>query len=259
MPAPEPLNRTSLRKQLLTINSPDCPFQACPNDIDQGTRSNAATPASEIHPLGHRRLRHDRQRGAGRERRQAQDRLCRRHQRPGRRLGHLERPLDADARRLAERERRRQDRRRHLQHRRSSPSTIRRIPSARSPAWRRWRRRASTTSSARTSTTAPPPSARSPKQNGIIYFPYAFPKALYTKPASNAVLGMIANYQSGPAIYKYLKENKGVKTVAFVAANESDPLSQRDGGVAAAKALGLDGRRRRRTPTRTTPATSRPC
>ncbi|MEX0853236.1 MAG: ABC transporter substrate-binding protein [Bauldia sp.] len=78
------------------------------------------------------------------------------------------------------------------------------------------------------------------EQNGIIYFPYAFPKELYTKPASNAVLGMIASYQSGPAIYKYLKDNKGVKTVAFVAANESDPISQRDSGVAAAKALGLD-------------------
>jgi branched-chain amino acid transport system substrate-binding protein len=74
---------------------------------------------------------------------------------------------------------------------------------------------------------------------GIIYFPYAFPKSLYVKPASNAVLGMIANYQSGPAIYKYLKDNKGVKSVAFVTANQSDPLSQRDGGVAAAKALGL--------------------
>ena len=78
------------------------------------------------------------------------------------------------------------------------------------------------------------------EKNGIVYFPYAFPKELYTKPAGNAVLGMIANYQSGPAIYKYLKENKGVKKVAFVAANESDPLSQRDGGVAAAKALGLE-------------------
>jgi branched-chain amino acid transport system substrate-binding protein len=76
--------------------------------------------------------------------------------------------------------------------------------------------------------------------NGIMYFPYAFPKSLYEKPASNAVLGMIANYQSGPAIYQYLMENKGVKKVAFVAANESDPLSQRDGGVAAAKALGLE-------------------
>lgn len=77
------------------------------------------------------------------------------------------------------------------------------------------------------------------EQNNIIYFPYAFPKSLYVKPASNAVLGMVANYQSAPAIYKYLKEKKGIKTVAFVAANESDPLSQRDGGVEAAKALGL--------------------
>lgn len=78
------------------------------------------------------------------------------------------------------------------------------------------------------------------EQNGIIYFPYAFPKALYQPPASNAVLGMVANYQSGPAIYKYLIEKNGIKKVAFVAANESDPLSQRDGGVAAAKALGLE-------------------
>ena len=78
------------------------------------------------------------------------------------------------------------------------------------------------------------------EDKGIIYFPYAFPKELYTAPASNAVLGMVANYQSGPAIYKYLRDEKGVKTVAFVAANESDPLSQRDGGVEAAKALGLE-------------------
>ena len=91
------------------------------------------------------------------------------------------------------------------------------------------------------------------EKNKIIYFPYAFPKSLYTKPAANAVLGMVANYQSGPAIYKYLKENKGVKTIAFVAANESDPLSQRDGGVAAAKALGLQRRSPRPIPTRTTP------
>lgn len=78
------------------------------------------------------------------------------------------------------------------------------------------------------------------ESKGIIYFPYAFPKSLYVAPASNAVLGMVANYQSGPAIYKYLKENKGVKKVAFIAANESDPLSQRDSGVAAAKELGLE-------------------
>lgn len=78
------------------------------------------------------------------------------------------------------------------------------------------------------------------ENDGVMYFPYAFPKELYSPPAGNAVLGMIANYQSGPAIYKYLKENKGVKSIAFLAANESDALSQRDGGVAAAKALGLN-------------------
>lgn len=78
------------------------------------------------------------------------------------------------------------------------------------------------------------------ESKGIIYFPYAFPKSLYVAPASNAVLGMVANYQSGPAIYKYLKENNSVKKVAFIAANESDPISQRDSGVAAAKELGLE-------------------
>ena len=77
------------------------------------------------------------------------------------------------------------------------------------------------------------------EQKGIMYFPYAFPKELYMKPAGNAVLGMVANYQSGPAIYKYLMKERGVKKAAFVAANESDPLSQRDSGAAAAKAAGL--------------------
>jgi branched-chain amino acid transport system substrate-binding protein len=78
------------------------------------------------------------------------------------------------------------------------------------------------------------------ENNGAIYFPYAFSKELYTPPASNAVLGMIASYQAGPIIYQYLKDNKGVQKVAFVARNESDPLNQRDEGVAAAKKLGLE-------------------
>lgn len=77
------------------------------------------------------------------------------------------------------------------------------------------------------------------ERDGVMYFPYAFPKELYSPPAGNAVLGMIANYQSGPAIYKYLQENNGVRTIAFLAANESDALSQREGGVAAARQLGL--------------------
>jgi branched-chain amino acid transport system substrate-binding protein len=75
---------------------------------------------------------------------------------------------------------------------------------------------------------------------GAIYFPYAFQQALYTPPHGNAVLGMIASYQAGPIIYKYLMDKKGVKSVSFVARNESDPLNQRDQGVQAAKKLGLE-------------------
>lgn len=78
------------------------------------------------------------------------------------------------------------------------------------------------------------------EKNGAIYFPYAFSKELYTPPAGNAILGMIASYQAGPIIYKYLMDNRGVKRVAFVARNESDPLNQRAEGVEAAKALGLE-------------------
>ncbi|MBV9642762.1 MAG: ABC transporter substrate-binding protein [Verrucomicrobia bacterium] len=75
---------------------------------------------------------------------------------------------------------------------------------------------------------------------GAIYVPYAFQKTLYSPPHGNAVLGMIASYQAGPIIYKYLMEKKGVKSVSFVARNESDPLDQRDEGVQAAKKLGLE-------------------
>jgi branched-chain amino acid transport system substrate-binding protein len=75
---------------------------------------------------------------------------------------------------------------------------------------------------------------------GAMYFPYAFQKSLYSPPHGNAVLGMIASYQAGPIIYQYLMEKKGVKSVSFIARNESDPLNQRDEGVQAAKKLGLD-------------------
>ena len=74
---------------------------------------------------------------------------------------------------------------------------------------------------------------------GAMHFPYAFDKRLYTKPASNAALGMIASYQSGPIIYKHLKDNEGVSKVAFVARNETDPLNQREQGVEGAKLVGL--------------------
>jgi branched-chain amino acid transport system substrate-binding protein len=74
---------------------------------------------------------------------------------------------------------------------------------------------------------------------GAMYFPYAFSKDLYAKPASQAVLSQIASWQTGPILYKYLMDKKGVKSIAFVARNESDPLNQRKEGVAAAQKLGL--------------------
>jgi branched-chain amino acid transport system substrate-binding protein len=76
--------------------------------------------------------------------------------------------------------------------------------------------------------------------SGAIYFPYAFQKSLYSPPHGNAILGMIASYQAGPIIYQYLMDKKGVKSVSFIARNESDPLDQRDQGVQAAKKLGLE-------------------
>ena len=96
------------------------------------------------------------------------------------------------------------------------------------------------------------------EQNGIIYFPYAFPKSLYVPRPRTPCSAWSRTTSPGPAIYKYLKENKGVKKVAFVAANELDPFSQRDGGVEAAKALGLEVFPRMR-PIRTTPGTSPRC
>ena len=78
------------------------------------------------------------------------------------------------------------------------------------------------------------------EKNKIVYFPYAFDKSLYTKPANNAVFGMIASYQWEPSVYKWLKDNKKVKTIAFLAANAADPLNQRDNGIKIAKDVGLN-------------------
>ena len=75
---------------------------------------------------------------------------------------------------------------------------------------------------------------------GAMNFPYAFSKELYQAPRGNSVLGMIASYQAGPVIYSHLMKEKGVKSVSFVARNESDPINQRTEGVEAAKSLGLE-------------------
>lgn len=72
-----------------------------------------------------------------------------------------------------------------------------------------------------------------------LHFPYAFSKDLYRAPANASVLGMVASYQVGPIMYEYLK-TKGVKSIAFLARNESDAKNQQIEGVEAAKKLGLN-------------------
>lgn len=76
--------------------------------------------------------------------------------------------------------------------------------------------------------------------NGAIHMPYAFSRALYSPPASQSILGMVASYQVGPVIYKWLIDNNGIKNIAFLCENNSDPINQRDEGVAGAKVLGLN-------------------
>lgn len=74
---------------------------------------------------------------------------------------------------------------------------------------------------------------------GMINFPYAFNKELYSPPRGNSILSMIASYQAGPVIYEYLMEEEGVESIAFLARDEADPLNQMAEGVAAAESLGL--------------------
>lgn len=76
--------------------------------------------------------------------------------------------------------------------------------------------------------------------NKTINFPYAFSKSLYSPPASQSILGMVASYQVGPVIYQHMRDEKGVKKIAFICENSSDPLNQRKEGIAAAEKLGLE-------------------
>ena len=74
---------------------------------------------------------------------------------------------------------------------------------------------------------------------GAINVTYAFAKELFMAPHYNTILGMVTPYNSAPVIYKYMMENRGVKTVAFITRNDADALYERKEGMAAAKELGL--------------------
>ena len=68
---------------------------------------------------------------------------------------------------------------------------------------------------------------------------YGWHRELFTAPSKNTALGMISGYQSAPVIYKYLKEQRGVKSLACVPRNDASGLNSRDSCVAAADQLGI--------------------
>ncbi|MFA7671679.1 MAG: ABC transporter substrate-binding protein [Sphaerochaetaceae bacterium] len=68
---------------------------------------------------------------------------------------------------------------------------------------------------------------------------YGFHKDLFKAPHYNTFLGMPTPYNSAPIIYDYTMKTYGVKTISFVARNDSDSLFDRDEGVEAARNLGL--------------------
>ncbi len=68
---------------------------------------------------------------------------------------------------------------------------------------------------------------------------YGWLRELFSPPSKNTALGMIAGYQSAPVIYKYLMEQKGVKSLACVPRNDASGLNSRDNCVAAADQLGI--------------------
>ncbi len=75
---------------------------------------------------------------------------------------------------------------------------------------------------------------------GAFNVSYGWLRALFTPPSNNTSLGMIAGYQSAPVIYRYLKEQRGVKTIVCLPRNDASGLNSRDNCVAAANDLGLE-------------------
>ena len=75
---------------------------------------------------------------------------------------------------------------------------------------------------------------------GVFNISYGFTKELFMEPNKNTALGMIATYQTAPVVYKWLADNKGVKTVSFVSWNGVGGKANLDSGLDAAKKVGLE-------------------
>lgn len=74
---------------------------------------------------------------------------------------------------------------------------------------------------------------------GAINVSYGFSEKLFQPPRENTYLGMIHPSQSAPTIYRYLQENHGIKSIAFLSGRDKNALNQRNMGFIAAQQLGL--------------------
>lgn len=78
------------------------------------------------------------------------------------------------------------------------------------------------------------------EKGGAFNVSYGWLRELFSPPSHNTALGMIAGYQSAPVIYRFLKEDMGVKTVSCLPRNDASGLNSRDNCVAAVNQVGLE-------------------
>jgi branched-chain amino acid transport system substrate-binding protein len=76
------------------------------------------------------------------------------------------------------------------------------------------------------------------KQDAML-FTYSYTRSMYAPPHENAVLGQIPGFQAGPVIYKYLRDNRGVKRLSVLSPATREGLRQSHEIVSAAERLGL--------------------
>lgn len=78
------------------------------------------------------------------------------------------------------------------------------------------------------------------KRHGVMLFPYAMSRPLYSPPVSNAVLSQVAGYQAWPRIFRYLMEHRGVSSVAVLSPRTPEATQQQHEAMTAARQAGLD-------------------
>lgn len=77
------------------------------------------------------------------------------------------------------------------------------------------------------------------KAHGVMLFPYAMSRTLYSPPVSNTVLSQVAGFQAWPWIYRYMIEQKDVSSVAVLSPDTPEAMQQQQEAIVAARQAGL--------------------